>query len=176
MKTYTILTATALLLAASSLLKAADHLKLNPDLNFMRNSFQGPLIIGAPMDDGVAEGVPNYIFFYAEYCFNAKRQALRTVELYKDYKGLVHFVIVDVSRPLPPEHKDLVEKYFDGKFPHITILDKTGKVVFNYTGEASAATLIGWLDSTLWSTFASPEQHADNSRPPPDASAKSGKP
>lgn len=158
MKKYGVLAATALLLVASSLLKAADHLELNPDLNLMRNSFQGPLIIGAHMDDGAAEGVPNYIFFYAEYCFNAKRQALRTVELYKDYKDLVHFVIVNVSRPLPPEQKDLAEKYFDGTLPHVTILDKRGREVFNYTGEASAATLMGWLDSTLWPTPPSPEQ------------------
>jgi hypothetical protein len=131
-------------------LEAADHLTLTPHLDYMKNAWQGPIIKGDQMWDGVEKGKPTYIFMYAEFCYNAKRQALRTVELYRDYGDRVHFIIIDLSRPIPKlTQMPLVKKYFDGDFPHTTILDANGKVVFNYTGEVDDATLIGWLDATL---------------------------
>ncbi len=137
--------------------QAADNLQLNPHLNVMKNGKQGPLISGDNMGDGVVEGMPNYIIFYAGFCYNAKRQAERTVQLYNLYKGRVHFVIVDwtdlkTSLQLPPAQQPLSFKYFRGELPHTTILDRTGKTVFDYTGEVPLSTLIGWLDSTLWLT------------------------
>jgi len=159
-----------LLLTNPTRLVAADNLKLNPHLDFMKNGVEGKLITGDHMDDGVVRGLPNYIVFYADFCFNAKRQALRTVELYRLYKDRVHFVVVDwsgltSSDQLPPSQRPLSLKYFRGDFPHTTILDKTGKVVFDYTGEAPAATLIGWLDAALTSPQASPELSAENKKP-----------
>ena len=129
---------------------AADHLKLKPGLDFMKNAWQGPLIEGENLGDGIEKGKPNYIFMYGEFCFDAKRQALRTVEAYRDYGDRVHFVIIDLSRPVPRlTQMPLVNKYFAGFFPQTTILDADGKVVLDYTGEIDDGTLIGWLDSAI---------------------------
>ena len=139
----------SVLLAVPALLAAAENLRMSPGLDYMKNGVQGPLIVGDHMDDVVEQGVPNFIFIYAEFCYNAKRQALRSVELYKDYKQSVHFVVMDLSQPLTPAQIDLFKKYLSASFPHMIILDSLGKPVFDYIGETPAATLIGWLDSSL---------------------------
>jgi hypothetical protein len=136
-------------LAVPALLPAAENLRMSPGVDYMKNGVQGPLIVGDHMDDVVEPGVPNFIFIYAEFCYNAKRQALRTVELYKDYKQSVHFVVMDLSQPLTFAQMDLFKKYLSASFPHIIILDSHGKTVFDYIGETPAATLMGWLDSSL---------------------------
>jgi hypothetical protein len=137
------------LLVGPALLTAAENLRMSPGVDYMKNGVQGPLILGDHMDDVVKQGVPNFIFIYAEFCYNAKRQALRTVELYRDYKKSVHFVVMDLSQPLTPAQIDLFKKYLSASFPHIIILDSQGKPVFDYIGETPAATLIGWLDWSL---------------------------
>lgn len=137
------------LLAWPALLGGAENLHMNPRLDYMKNGVQGPLILGDHMDDVVEQGVPNFILMYAQFCYNAKRQALRTVELYRDYKDSVHFVVLDFSEALTPAQIELFKKYLSPDFPHIIILDSLGKPVFDYIGETPAATLIGWLDSTL---------------------------
>jgi len=137
------------LLAGPALLTAAENLRMSPGVDYMKNGVQGPLILGDHMDDVVEQGVPNFLFIYAEFCYNAKRQALRTVELYRDYRQSVHFVVMDLSQPLTPAQIDLFKKYFSASFPHMIILDSLGEPVFDYIGETPAATLIGWLDSSL---------------------------
>ena len=130
--------------------RAADNLKLKPGLDFMKNAWQGPVIEGDNLWDGVEKGKPNFIFMYAEFCYDAKRQAERTVEMYHDYGDRVHFVIIDLSRPIPKlTQMPLVKKYFGGVFPHTTILDARGKVLLDYTGEAEDSILMGWLDAAL---------------------------
>ena len=130
--------------------KSADNLKLKPDLDFVKNSWQGPIIEGDNLGDGIVKGATNFVFMYAEFCYNAKRQALRTVELYRDYSDRVHFVIIDLSRPIPRRAQmPLVKKFFRQDFPQTTIIDANGKVVFDYIGEADDATLMGWLDAAL---------------------------
>lgn len=138
------------LFSAANAARAADHLRLKPGLDFMKNNVQGPLIEGDNLWDGIVKGKPNYIFMYTEFCYDAKRQALRTVELYRDYGDRVHFVIIDVSRPVPRLTQiPLILKYFSRFFPQTTIVDGDGKIVFNYTGEVDDATLIGWLESVV---------------------------
>ncbi len=69
-----------------------QQLKLNAHLDYSSDSNDGPLITGDHMDDGVAAGRPNYIIFYVgEACYDSKRQARRTVNLYKKYHGRVEF-------------------------------------------------------------------------------------
>ncbi len=167
---------TAVLVALPSLLTAADNLRMNPHVDYMKNGVQGPLILGDNMDEVVREGVPNFIIFYAEFCYNAKRQALRTVELYRDYKDSVHFVVLDLSQPLTPPQIDLFKKYLSADFPHIIILDSLGKPVFDYVGETPAATLIGWLDSTLRLPSDPIEQYADDAAKSSDGKPGSGRP
>jgi len=45
---------------------AADHLKLNPHLDYSNDSQNGPLITGHHMEDGAVTGKPNYIIIYGE--------------------------------------------------------------------------------------------------------------
>jgi len=138
----------ALVLAMPCWLKAAENLAINPKLDYSdHNKSQGPLITGEHMEDGAEKGMPNYIFFYMEKCYNAKRQALITVHLYEKYKDRVHFVVVDLNKqPLSEPQKQLRQKYCFGLIPHETLLDKNGSAVFDYTGETDEATLDGWMD------------------------------
>jgi hypothetical protein len=146
MKSNGTLAALALVLALPTALGAADNLVLNPNLDYSdHNKKQGRLITGDNMGDGITKGVPNYIFFYREICYNSKRQARLTVHMYEKYKDRVHFVIVDLDKPLSPEQKLLRNWYFVGWFPHTTILDKQGKVVFDYTGDTVDDIVDGWL-------------------------------
>lgn len=82
---------------------AADNLQLNQRLDYSSDSADGPLITGDHFDAGAQAGLPNYVIIYGEGCFNSKRQAKRTVELYAKYEARVNFVIVDLdirrSRP-----------------------------------------------------------------------------
>jgi hypothetical protein len=138
------------LLAAPATVRGADNLKLKPGLDYLKNAWQGPAIEGDKMWDGLEKGQPNLIFMYGEFCFDAKRQAERTVEMYRNYGEQVHFVIIDLSQPVPKlTQMPLVRKYFNGLFPQTTILDRNGKVLLNYTGEIDDATLIGWLDAAI---------------------------
>lgn len=136
-------------LTLPAVLRAAESLKLKPGLDYIKNAWQGPAIEGDKMWEGVEKGRPNFIFIYAEFCYDAKRQAERTVEMYRDYGERVHFVIIDLSRPIPKRTQiPLVKKYWSRTFPHTVILDRKGKVLLDYVGEVDDATLIGWLDAS----------------------------
>lgn len=155
--------------AAPVCLRGADNLKLKPGLDFLKNALQGPVIEGDNMLDGLEKGKPNLIFMYGEFCYDAKRQAERTVEMYRDYGDRVHFVVIDLSKPIPTKTQvPLVKKYYNGFFPQTTIIDKDGKVLLDYTGEIDDATLIGWLDAAVRSGSDSTAVEAnDNSAKPP---------
>jgi hypothetical protein len=144
------LVASVALVTLPAVLRAADNLKLKPGLDYIKNAWQGPAIEGDKMWEGVQKGQPNFIFIYAEFCYDAKRQAERTVEMYRDYGDRVHFVIIDLSRPIPRRTQiPLLKKYWSRTFPHTIILDKNGKILFDYVGEVDDATLIGWLDASV---------------------------
>jgi len=158
----------AMLLASPCLLKGSENLKLNPNLDYSdHNKKQGPLITGDHMEEGVVKGMPNYIIFYFEKCYNAKRQARITVHLYQKYRDFVHFVIVDVDQPMTEEMKTLRWKYCFKVIPHTTILDKEGNAVFDYTGETDEATMDGWLDYVVRNA-----QTAGQQAPPVKAAAE----
>jgi hypothetical protein len=140
----------ALILALPAALRAADNLVLNPNLDYSdHNKKQGPLITGDNINDGLVQGVPNYIFFFGEKCYNSKRQARLTVHMYEKYKDRVHFVIVDLDKLTSPEQKLIRNRYFVGWIPHTTILDKQRHVVFDYTGDTEDSIIDGWLAYTL---------------------------
>src|SRR5258708_2362927 len=63
-------------------LRASENLRLNPRLDYSSDSLDGALITGDHMEEAAVAGKPNYIIFYGEGCFNSKRQARRTVDLY----------------------------------------------------------------------------------------------
>jgi hypothetical protein len=118
---------------------AATSLKLNPALDYTSDSNDGPLITGEGLSDGsVRKGTPAYIIFYHRECYNSKRQARRTVELYDKYKGKADFVIVDLDTELSTEQDELRSRFYRNYSPHVTVIDAEGKVVYDKSGEVGS--------------------------------------
>ncbi len=138
-----------LLLAATTFLFSADNLKLNQHLDYSSDSQDGPLITGDHLDDGAATGKPSYVIIYGEGCYNSKHQARRTVSLYEKYKDRVQFVIVDMDRKHTAAQDDLVKRFYKGYIPHVVVLDRDGKPVYNASGEVEESEIGRILDKTL---------------------------
>ena len=128
---------------------AGENLKLNPKLDYTSDSQDGPLITGDSMNTGFVAGKPAYVIMYGEGCFNSKRQARRTVDLYEMYKGRVQFVIIDIDHRLSRGQEELKKKYFRGYIPHVVVLDASGSALYNRSGEVDDAIISGLLDKTL---------------------------
>ena len=128
-----------LLTAPTSL--AIDNLNLNPHLDYGSDSLDGPLITGSDAQSGFFSGKTNYVIMYGEGCFNSKRQARRTVELYNKYRSQVHFVVVDLDVQRSPEQQDLVKKYYKGYIPHVLVLDAHGEPLYNQSGEVDSGVI-----------------------------------
>jgi hypothetical protein len=128
---------------------AAENLKINPKLDYSSDSEDGPLITGDKLEAGFVPGKPAYVLMYGEACFNSKRQARRTVELYGKYKGRVQFVIVDLDRPLSPAQEELKKKYYRGYIPHVVVLDASGNALYNASGEVDSGRISNLLDQSL---------------------------
>lgn len=139
--------ALAFVLATHAL--AADHLQLAQHLDYTSDSEDGPLITGDHFDAGAEPGRPNYIIIYAEGCFNSKRQARRTVELYEQYQDKVAFVIIDMDMKRSEAQQKLVKKYYQGSIPHVVLLDKRGHAIYNAAGEVDSRKLSALLDQAL---------------------------
>ena len=139
----------ALAMAMTLPSRAADNLKLNEHLDYSSDSHDGPLITGDHLEDGAASGKPSYIIIYGEGCFNSKRQARRTVELYEKYKDRVQFVVVDMDKPRSAAQEDLVKRFYKGYIPHVTVLNREGKIAYNASGEVEDGEISKVLDKTL---------------------------
>src|SRR6202163_124577 len=140
----------AFLFAALALpANAAENLKLNQHLDYTSDSQDGPLITGDHLEDATVPGKPAYAIFYGEGCFNSKRQARRTVELYEKYKGRVQFVVVDLDRPRSPAQEELVKKFYKGYIPHVVVLNRDGKTAYNASGEVEEGEISRVLEKAL---------------------------
>jgi hypothetical protein len=128
---------------------AGENLRLNSHLDYSSDSQDGPLIAGDHMDEGAVQGKPNYVIIYGEGCFNSKRQARRTVSLYQKYKDRVNFVVVDLDQRRSPAQQQLVKQYYQGYIPHVVVLDKSGKAVYNSSGEVDESSLSSLLNRAL---------------------------
>jgi hypothetical protein len=128
---------------------AIDNLKLNPGLDYSSDSLDGPLITGDDAQSGFVPNKPNYVIIYGEGCFNSKRQARRTIELYNKYRERVHFVVIDLDTKRSPEQQDLVKQYYKGYIPHVLVLDGRGKAIYNDSGEVESGTIEGLLQQSL---------------------------
>jgi thiol-disulfide isomerase/thioredoxin len=128
---------------------AAENLKLNQHLDYTSDSQDGPLITGDRLEDGAISGKPTYAIFYGEGCFNSKRQARRTVELYEKYKGKVQFVVVDLDRPHSPAQQELVKKFYKGYIPHVVVLNRDGSTAYNASGEVEEGEISKVLEKAL---------------------------
>jgi hypothetical protein len=129
--------------------RAGENLRLNQHLDYSSDSQDGPLITGDHMDEAASPGQVNYVIFYGEGCYNSKQQARRTVSLYEKYRGRVHFVIVDLDLKHKPAQQELIKKYYLGYIPHVTILDKSGKTIYDKAGEVDESKLSALLDGAL---------------------------
>jgi len=126
---------------------AATDLKLNPGLNYSSDSNDGPLITGKNMSDGtINKGKPAYVIFYHRECYNSKRQARRTVELYEKYNGKVDFIVIDLDSPRSSGQSALVKSHYKNYIPHVTIFNKEGKVVYDKSGEVRNSHISGILE------------------------------
>jgi len=117
---------------------AIDNLKLNSQLDYSSDSLDGPLITGDNTQAGFVAGKTNYVIMYGEGCFNSKRQARRTVELYNKYRNQVHFVVVDLDAKRSPEQQKLVKQFYKGYIPHVVVLDANGNPLYNSSGEVDS--------------------------------------
>jgi hypothetical protein len=117
---------------------AIDNLKLNSRLDYSSDSLDGPLIMGDDAQAGFVAGKTNYVIMYGEGCFNSKRQARRTVELYNKYRNQVHFVVVDLDAKRSPEQQKLVKEFYKGYIPHVVVLDANGNPLYNSSGEVDS--------------------------------------
>lgn len=71
------------------------------------------------------------------------------MNLYEKYRGRVHFVVIDLDQRRNEEQQDLVKKYYRGYIPHVVVLDKQGKPVYNSAGEVDEAEVSKILDAAL---------------------------
>ncbi|MGH7802576.1 MAG: hypothetical protein ACREOW_18455 [Thermodesulfobacteriota bacterium] len=129
---------------------AATNLRLNPNLDYSSDSNDGPLITGDNNADGmIQQGKPAHVIFYHHECYNSKRQAKRTVELYEKYEGKVDFIIVDLDSEISNEQKELRDRFYRNYIPHVTIIGAKGSVLYNRSGEIGADLLSSILDKAL---------------------------
>jgi len=126
-----------------------ENLKLNSKLDYTSDSQDGPLITGEGMEAGFVPGKPAYVIMYVEGCYNSKRQARRTLELYEKYKGRVQFVVIDLDHRLSSSQEELKKKYFRGYIPHVVVLDASGSVQYKASGEVEESAISSILDKTL---------------------------
>lgn len=133
----------------TSLAIAGDNLKLNSKLDYSSDSQDGPLITGDNMETGFIPGKPAYVILYGEGCYNSKRQARRTVELYGKYQNRVQFVIIDLDHQLSTPQLQLKKKYYAGYIPHVVVLDPSGKPLYNASGEVETSAISDLLDKVL---------------------------
>ncbi len=61
----------------------------------------------------------------------------------------MHFVIVDLDRSRSAAQQELLKKFYRGYIPHVTILNKSGKPVYNSSGEVDETTISTILDAAL---------------------------
>ena len=122
---------------------AIDNLKLNSQLDYSSDSLDGPLITGDDAQAGFVAGKTNYVIIYGEGCFNSKRQARRTVELYNKYRNQVHFVVVDLDAKRSPGQQKLVKQFYKGYIPHVVVLDANGNPLYNSSGEVDSKEIEG---------------------------------
>src|SRR3990170_6641052 len=131
-------------------INAATNLKLNPNLDYSTDSNDGPLITGDNITDGmIQQGKSAYIIFYHHECYNSKRQAKRTVELYEKYEGNIGFIIVDLDSKISDEQNELRERFYPKYIPHVTIIGANGSVLYNRSGEIGNDLLSSILDKAL---------------------------
>ena len=71
------------------------------------------------------------------------------MNLYEKYKERVNFVVVDIDQHRSKDQQKLVQRFFKGSIPHLTILGKKGEVLYDRAGETSEEKISTLLDKAL---------------------------
>ena len=144
------LTILKMFIALDTVCIAATDLKLNNTLDYNSDSNDGPLVTGKEMTEGdISSKVPTYIIFYQRECYNSKRQARRTVDLYKKYRDRVKFIVIDLDSDMSAGQKELVNRFYRKYIPHVTVLGKKGDILYNSSGEVSTSKISEIIDNEL---------------------------
>jgi hypothetical protein len=115
----------------------AVNLTLAPNLSFTDDSSSNFPIRGENTSDGrIASDRPTAIFFGTSHCWNTNREAERFVSLYGKEKATTRFLVVDIEHP-SADQRALVSRFYSGFIPTLAILDRSGAVVYNRSGETS---------------------------------------
>jgi hypothetical protein len=61
----------------------------------------------------------------------------------------VQFVIIDLDLKRSPVQQQLVKKYYQGYIPHVAVLDKAGKALYNSSREVDESKISAILDEAL---------------------------
>ena len=61
----------------------------------------------------------------------------------------MNFVVIDLDQKLPPAQKALVDKYYTGYIPHVTVVDRFGRTLYSVAGEVDETTISKFLDKAL---------------------------
>jgi hypothetical protein len=126
----------AALLAADPC-RAADNLKLAPDLSFVDDSSSAfPIEADHLGDAEVGGGRASIVFFGASHCWNTNREAERLVALYPRFRDRIRFTVVDVNRPSEAQ-RPLLERYYRGSIPTLVVLAADGRVLYSEAGETA---------------------------------------
>ena len=116
----------------------AANLALAPNLSFTDDSSANFPIRGENLGDGrIASDRPTAIFFGTSHCWNTAREAERFVAVSSKEKRAVRFLVVDLDHP-SREQKPLVSRFFHGYIPTLAVLDASGRVVYNRSGETAS--------------------------------------
>lgn len=116
----------------------ARNLSLAPDLSFTDDSSSNFPIRGENLGDGrIASDRPTAIFFGTSHCWNTNREAERFVAVAGRVKEAVRFLVVDLNH-LARDQKVLVSRFYRGYIPTLAILDSSGKVIYNRSGETAS--------------------------------------
>jgi hypothetical protein len=61
----------------------------------------------------------------------------------------VNFVVIDLDQKLPPAQKAIVDKYYTGYIPNVTVLDRFGHTLYSDAGEVDETVIGKFLDKAL---------------------------
>ncbi len=127
----------------------AENIQVNPRLNYSSDADDGPLLTGERLGDGPRRGQPNYVLMFSRTCYNSKRQARRTAELYRKYRGRVHFIVIDLDAERTAEQQQLVREYYLGNVPHVAVFGASGEALYDRSGEAGVEAISRIIEKEL---------------------------
>jgi hypothetical protein len=115
----------------------ARNLRLADEVSFTDDSSSAFPIEGENLSDGrIASDRPTAIFFGTAHCWNTAREAERFVKLYRAHAGDARFLVVDLNAP-SADQRSLIARLYSGYIPTVAFLDRTGRIVYDRSGETS---------------------------------------